>query len=136
MQTRVSEQCKNKGFDAVEWDNVDGYANASGFPLTYQDQLVYNRMLADLAHQAGLSVGLKNDLDQVTDLVNTFDFAVNEQCNQYSECGMLTPFIQAGKPVFQVEYKLTTASFCPADLLAKFSGIKKQLALDASITPC
>ena len=26
--------CRQKGFDAVEPDNVDGYANESGFPLT------------------------------------------------------------------------------------------------------
>lgn len=136
MEARVNQQCKAKGFDAVEWDNVDGYANNTGFPLTYQDQLVFNRMLADVAHRAGLSVGLKNDLDQVTDLVSSFDFAVNEQCNEYSECGTLAPFIQAGKPVFQVEYKLTTANFCPADIAARFSGIQKQLDLDAGVTPC
>ncbi len=136
MQARVAQQCQGKGFDAVEWDNVDGYANNSGFPLTYQDQLAYNRMLAGLAHDAGLSVGLKNDLDQVADLVTLFDFAVNEQCNQYNECGALSPFINSGKPVFQVEYKLTVADFCPADIAARFSGIRKQLALDALVTPC
>lgn len=136
MQARVAQQCQGKGFDAVEWDNVDGYANNTGFPLTYQDQLVYNRMLAGLAHEAGLSVGLKNDLDQVADLVTLFDFAVNEQCNQYSECGALAPFINSGKPVFQVEYKLAVADFCPADIAARFSGIRKQLALDAVVTPC
>ena len=43
----------SKGFDAVEPDNVDGYANRSGFPLTYADQLAYNRMLAEEAHERG-----------------------------------------------------------------------------------
>ena len=57
--------CKAKGFDAVEPDNVDGYANSTGFPLTGAQQIAYNKMLAGLAHERGLRVGLKNDLDQV-----------------------------------------------------------------------
>jgi hypothetical protein len=61
--------CADKGFDAVEPDNVDGYSNDTGFPLSAADQLAYNRMIADLAHERGLAVGLKNDLDQVDDLV-------------------------------------------------------------------
>src|SRR4051794_27861284 len=45
MERRV-DACRRKGFDAIEPDNIDGYANKSGFPLTYKDQLAYNRMLA------------------------------------------------------------------------------------------
>ena len=30
---------------------------------------------------------------------------MNEQCFQYNECDMLNPFIDAGKPVFNAEYK-------------------------------
>lgn len=37
-----------------------------GFPLTANDQLDYNRFLAYEAHSRNLSVGLKNDLDQVS----------------------------------------------------------------------
>src|ERR1700730_11401054 len=36
------DMCKAKGFDAVEPDNVDGYSNSSGFPLTDADQIRYN----------------------------------------------------------------------------------------------
>ena len=32
MRDRI-ENCRRKGFDAVEPDNVDGYANRTGFPL-------------------------------------------------------------------------------------------------------
>jgi len=136
MQNRIAQQCTSKNFDAVDWDNLDGYTNNSGFPLTYQDQLAYNRMLADLAHGAGLSVGLKNDLEQVNDLVGDFDFAVNEQCKEYNECELLAPFIAAGKPVFHVEYSLSVSQFCPSDQLMRFSGIKKSLSLLAAVTPC
>ena len=59
---------ESKGCTGVEPDNVDAYQNDSGFPLQAADQLVFNRWLASEAHQRGLSVGLKNDLDQVPDL--------------------------------------------------------------------
>jgi len=93
-----------RGCDGVEPDNVDAYANDSGFDLTARDQLAYNRFIANAAHQRGLAVGLKNDLDQVEQLVDYFDFSVNEQCFEYAECEALRPFIDAGKPVFNAEY--------------------------------
>ncbi len=93
-----------KSCDGVEPDNVDGYANSNGLRLTAADQLDYNRFLAAEAHRRGLAVALKNDLDQVAALVGDFDFAVNEQCHEFAECGDLRPFIAAGKPVFNAEY--------------------------------
>lgn len=95
---------KNKGCDGVEPDNMDGYTNNSGFNLTSQDQLAYNRFIANEAHKRGLAVGLKNDLDQISELVEYFDFAVNEQCFEYNECDALLPFINQGKPVLTAEY--------------------------------
>jgi len=98
------ELAKDKGCDGVEPDNVDGYSNDTGFPLTASEQLAYNRFLATEAHARGLSIGLKNDLDQITTLEPYFDFALNEQCHEYEECAMMQPFIDAGKPVFNAEY--------------------------------
>ena len=82
MDARL-DLCKQKGFDGVEADNVDGYANPTGFPLTPSDQITYNMFLAAQAHIRGLSIGLKNDLDQVNDLLPYFDWALDEQCFQY-----------------------------------------------------
>jgi hypothetical protein len=130
------DMCRDKGFDAVEADLVDGYARDSGFPLTPDDQLAYNRMLADLAHERGLSIGLKNDLDQVPDLVDHFDFAINEQCFQYDECAELAPFVRAGKAVFTAEYELDPADFCPDARAAGFSSIRKTPTLDVWREPC
>ena len=93
-----------KGCDGVEPDNVDGYANDTGFDLTYNDQLRYNRFLANEAKSRGLLVGLKNDLEQIPALVNYFDFALNEECHKYNECDLLEPFIRQDKPVFNAEY--------------------------------
>jgi hypothetical protein len=94
-----------RGCDGIEPDNVDGYANDTGLPLTADDQLAYNHFIAAEAHNRELAVGLKNDLDQIPELVDYFDFAVNEQCHEYDECDALQPFIDAGKPVFNAEYQ-------------------------------
>jgi hypothetical protein len=135
MEARL-DLCRQKGFDAVEPDNIDGYANNSGFPLTAQDQLRYNRWLAGAAHARGLSIGLKNDLDQVKDLVGQFDWALNEQCFQYKECGLLAPFTKAGKAVFVVEYNLATTEFCEQAVTLGFNAMKKNLSLDAFRAAC
>ena len=93
-----------KGCDGVEPDNVDGYVNNSGFDLTAADQLAFNRRIANAAHERGLAVALKNDLDQILDLIAYFDFSVNEQCHEFDECSLLQPFVTAGKAVFNAEY--------------------------------
>ena len=68
IMTARMQMCVQKGFDALEPDNIDGYANSTGFPLTAQDQLAYNQWIANTAHSLGLSVGLKNDVDQTAQL--------------------------------------------------------------------
>jgi hypothetical protein len=93
-----------KGCDGVEPDNMDGFTNRTGFRLTADDQLGYNRRLANEAHLRGLSVALKNDGDQAAALVDYFDLSVNEQCHEYAECEQLAPFIDAGKPILNAEY--------------------------------
>ncbi|GEM_PF-905258 len=136
IMTARMDLCKQKGFDAIEPDNVDGYANSTGFSLTYQDQINFNTWIANQAHARGLSVALKNDLDQVGDLLPAFDFAVNEQCFQYGECSALQPFISAGKAVFEVEYNLSTSQFCPQANALDFNAMLKHLSLDAYRVPC
>lgn len=136
MQKRL-DLAKQKGCDGVEPDNVDGYQNSTGFPLKGGDQLAYNKMLATEAHKRGLSIGLKNDLDQVKDLVNHFDWALNEECVKYNECSMLTPFIQAGKAVFHVDYKpMSLSKMCTVTKPLQLSTLRKNLNLDAWRETC
>jgi hypothetical protein len=119
-------------------DNVDGYTNQSGFPLTAGTQLDYNRFLAREAHARGLSVGLKNDLEQVGDLLADFDWALSEECLKYDECSSLTPFITAGKAVFHVEYgaQALAQTVCPKTKPLGFSTLIKKLDLDAWRVAC
>jgi len=135
MKARIAK-CERKGFDAVEPDNVDGYQNNSGFSLSGRDQRRYNRWFANQVHKAGLSVALKNDLGQVKALVGNFDFAIVEECFQYRECGRAVPFIDSGKAVFEVEYKLDRSKFCAKAVNLGFSSMRKRLALGPWRRPC
>jgi hypothetical protein len=134
---RRLDRCKHSGYLGADFDNVDGYANHSGFPLTAADQLRFNRYLARAAHARGLAAGLKNDLGQVRRLAPRFDFAVNEQCFQYRECGVLhRNFVRHGKAVFHVEYKLKPHAFCPRARKLGFSSLYKRLNLGAYRVAC
>ncbi len=131
MQRRM-DACERKGFDAVEPDNVDGYANRSGFPLTGAHQLAYNRMLAEEAHERGLAIALKNDTAQVAKLVDEFDFAIVEECFAYRECPEYSHFVESGKAVFVAEYDVEkVAARCEKAERLGFSLIFKRLELDA-----
>jgi hypothetical protein len=96
----------------------------------------YNALLANLAHQSGLAVGLKNDVNQIESLLPFFDFAINEQCFKYKECQRLKPFIAANKAVLQVEYGFKGSRFCTKALQLHFSSIRKNLDLDEPVVFC
>lgn len=135
MQARL-DLAVNKGCDGVDPDNVNAFANDTGFPLTAEDQKRYNVFLAEAAHQRGLLVGLKNDLEQVPDLVSYFDWIINEECFSYGECELLLPFIWEGKPIFVIEYELEPSAFCPQALRMNFNALHKRWELDAYRVDC
>lgn len=136
IMTARMDLAVQKGCDAVDVDNMDGYTNGSGFPLTYAQQLAYNNFIAAEAHKRGLSVGLKNDLLQIKDLADTYDFAVNESCLTYSECNYLKPFIDRQKAVFAIAYSGTRSSVCTQANSMNFDMLLKHLSLDASRVAC
>jgi hypothetical protein len=113
MKTRFADWCQAKGFDAIEPDNLDAWTNISN--VTEADNEAYDLAVANLAHALPLSIGLKNlmtDLDatRYPTFLAAFDWALNEQCYEYSECGVYTAagsFIPAGKAVFDVEYNVS-----------------------------
>jgi len=126
LEVAVAKKC-----DGVEPDNLDSIVNNTGLPLTANDQLIFNRWLAEQAHQRGMAVMLKNDLVQIPDLVDYFDIALNEECFEFNECDMLLPFINAGKPVVSVEYKGDMDTLCSGAASLGFNLIVKKLGLDA-----
>ncbi len=124
------------GCDGVEPDNVDGDTNDTGFDLTASDSLDFNRFIARNARARGLLVGLKNADRHVLDLVDEFDFAVNEQCHEFDECDAFDPFVAQGKPVFNAEYAQEyvddPSSICADALDRDFRTLVLPLDLDGS----
>lgn len=135
MDARLAK-CAAKGFDGVEYDNVDGFTNRTGFPLTKKHQLAYLRYLSSAAHEHGLAAGLKNLPQLARKLEPRWDFVVNEQCFQYDECEPYLSFIDAGKPVFNVEYELELDEFCDQANAWGFTSMRKRYNLKAERWAC
>lgn len=141
MDTAVSKKC-----DGLDPDNVDAFTydtdgndqNDTGFGLTASDQLDYNRFLATEAHARVLGIGLKNDVDQIAELINYFDWMIDEECFYYNECDKLLPFVQQGKAVFEIEYgdQTTANNVCQEASSRNFNTLIKNKNLDNFRIPC
>ncbi|CAN0235414.1 unnamed protein product [Scytosiphon promiscuus] len=105
MNKRV-RKAQSMNCDGVEPDNMDAYLQEdTGVSVTEAQQLAYNKWFARRVHARGMKVGLKNCVEILSDLVDHFDFAINESCNMWNECDDYgTTFLAQGKPVFNVEY--------------------------------
>ena len=136
MEARF-QMCRQKGFDAVEPDNIEAYSNNSGFQITGAEQLAYNEWVAVHVHALGMAVFQKNDAEQTAQLHTFFDGALSEECNRYAECAEFAPYLAAGEPVLDAEYGLVRSRFCPADKKAGIMGARYDLALDGKrFEPC
>jgi Glycoside-hydrolase family GH114 len=136
LDVAQSKQC-----DGVEADDVDSRSNKPGFAISAADQQGFIIQLSDAAHARGLAFGLKNDLDEISALLSHADFAVNEQCFEYDECDSLTPFIDAGKPVFNVEYTDSSLedkakTVCPDANARNFDSLIKHIDVDPPRYSC
>ncbi len=128
------QMCKDKGFDALEPDNLQNDENVSGGKITTQQQIDFNGWVADHAHAHGLAVFQKNGPDKILlkdktgkMMVEKFDGILNEECQRYSECGPLAEYISRGKPALDVEYTGTLNCSMASSLGATF--IKRDLDL-------
>ncbi|KAI5862441.1 endo alpha-1,4 polygalactosaminidase precursor [Durotheca rogersii] len=145
------ELAASVGCDAIDPDNMDGYSNENGGgfspPLTEQDSIDLTRWMASEAASRGLATGLKNALSIIPDVVDVVQFAVNEECSDWSECAEMQPFIAAGKPVFHIEYPdgagtssgLSAAvrrRHCEATGTTGFSTVLKTYDLDGWVQYC
>ncbi|HEY2571976.1 MAG TPA: endo alpha-1,4 polygalactosaminidase [Solirubrobacteraceae bacterium] len=131
------QMCREKGFDAVEPDNMEAFSNRSGFPITAAQQLEYDLWIAATVHSLGMAVLQKNDGEQSAEQQPSFDGALSEQCNQYDECASFEPYLAAGKPVLNAEYAKQNAKFCPADEAAGIMGVRFAKSLNGKkFLPC
>ena len=76
-------------------------------------------------------------------MITHFDWALNEECLSYSECGSLAPFIAANKAVFHVEYvddssegQAKLGAVCGQASTQGFSTLVKTWDLDAWRLAC
>ena len=114
---------KSKGCDGVDPDNVDGYQPEidTGFALTTKTAIEYMSFLADAASDRSMSIGLKNAGEIVADVLPFVQYQVNEQCVEQQNCADFQPFLDANKPVFNIEYP-PSAPKVHAKIIAKYCG--------------
>ncbi|KAK7429812.1 hypothetical protein QQZ08_003657 [Neonectria magnoliae] len=144
MKARIAYAAK-KGCDAVDPDNIDAYGNDTGLKLKKSDAINYMKFLSKTAASYGMSIGLKNSAEIIPSILDYVDFSIVEQCIEYEECETYAPFIDAGKPVFHIEYprgapnKISTSmvnKICKSPDTAGFTTVMKKLNLDGGARYC
>jgi hypothetical protein len=146
MEARL-DLAVSKGCDGVDPDNVDGYDNDTGLNLTADSAVAYMTFLSNEAHARGLSIGLKNSARIVESVLHLVEFQVNEQCVEFGDCKEFVAFLEAGKPVFHIEYPTTDAEpnvvraakrkeICGNVDARRFSTLLKNMVLDEWFLAC
>jgi hypothetical protein len=148
IKAMIRQQCAAKGFDAVEPDIDDSYTDSTGFRITEAENIRYDKTLGAYAHSLGLAWGQKNgDNDPAFSaaLEPVTDFLLDEECNFYDTCSIVTPpYLNAGKLVLNAEYTddwgphvLTDLrKFCAYDLAHHIDGTLFSVALAGQRNPC
>jgi hypothetical protein len=96
------DSCADKGFQAVEPDNLDSF-DRSGKLLTQNQAQAYIRLLSERAHGKGLAIGQKNTAELAgSRKANGLDFAIAEECGEWKECDTYTKAFD--DQVFVIEY--------------------------------
>lgn len=95
--------CAEKGFDAVEFDNLDSYSRSGG-RLDIEDALAFAALLVDEAGKLGLPAGQKNTAELGAQGRKAgFAFAVTEECHRWNECAAFTTVYDKDQ-VLGIEY--------------------------------
>ncbi len=95
--------CRSMGFDLVEFDNMDGFVNETGFSVSTTDQEAYVRHLAAIAKEVGLAPIQKNAVNLVARLQSEFFGLLMEDCFLWNFCDIASHYVTANKPVFNAE---------------------------------
>ena len=125
------DMIKNKGFDGVEPDNLDGYEAKSGFDMQAAHAVAFCRWLSVQAHERGLSIGQKNVPELTPYLIDYFDWALTEDAYAQSWIQELLPYVDQDKAVFAAEYtdEIKEADFlsnvCPKADKDRISAVLK-----------
>jgi hypothetical protein len=106
------ERCAEKGFEAVEFDNLDSWTRFDGtpregdVPFGRAEAVAYAALLVSQAHRLGLAAAQKNTVQLTKSEAQErigFDFAVAEECGRYRECQAYRDVY--GNRVIVIEYR-------------------------------
>jgi hypothetical protein len=148
IKAMIRQQCAAKGFDAVEPDIDDSYTDETGFKITEAQNIKYDKALAAYAHGLGLAWGQKNgdnDPQFSEQMEHVADFLLDEECNFYDTCSIVTPpYLRARKLVLNAEYvddwgpseAKDLRRFCPYDVAHHIDGTLFTAALAGQRNPC
>lgn len=100
ISRRWFAQCADRGYRAVEPDNLDSWTRSKGL-ITAKHARAYAKLLVRAAHGERLAIAQKNTADLNGRRLG-FDFAVVEECEVYRECGRYTRMY--GRRVIEIEY--------------------------------
>lgn len=137
--------CRDKGFDMVEFDNLDAYQHRTGFRITRAQTIAFAKALAATARDHGLEPIQKNVPELVGALEPHFAALLFEDCVLYDFCPGGRRFVAAGKPVFDAEYpqawrdegrRFDRRAACATAAKAGVDLIVKKLSLGAWVRRC
>lgn len=123
--------CRDKGFQAVEFDNFDSFTRSKG-QLTRADALAFARLLVKRSHRADLAVGQKN-LAGFDGTTIGFDFVIAESCAQYDECWRYVR--DFGDQVIMIEYRRSDFDQACRAFGSRVPVVLRDLALSPSYAP-
>ncbi|ORX82465.1 hypothetical protein BCR32DRAFT_292625 [Anaeromyces robustus] len=113
IKNRMKKAVQN-GCDGLEIDCLGAYNHddllkrmkeQGKVPLNKEDAYNFAVDLSSMAHELGISIGLKNVAGIAKRLVNKFEFAVVESCSRSSKvCALYEDFPKQGKAVFTIHY--------------------------------
>jgi Glycoside-hydrolase family GH114 len=104
--------CKRKGFDAVEFDNLDSWTRfddtprEGDVPFGKAEAIAFAALITKRAHRLGLAVGQKNTVELTRREARRqigFDFAIAEECGRWDECQGYRDVY--GNRVIAIEYR-------------------------------
>ena len=108
----MTQACAEKGFQAVEFDNLDSWTRFQDSPVAAQppfgraEAVAYAALLVADAHALGLAAAQKNTAELSVAEARTqigFDFAIAEECGRWKECGRYRA--NYGNLVYVIEYR-------------------------------
>ncbi|KAH8928474.1 glycoside hydrolase family 114 protein [Atractiella rhizophila] len=127
IQKELIQGCADKGFDAIEPDNLDTFTRSNKL-LTKANNIAFSKLLADFAHSLGLAYAQKNTQISASDKKTVgFDFAIAEECQQWEECDSYTDLY--GEYVIEIEYSDSSDGIAAYKTACKARGGKSPVIL-------